>query len=214
MNRVALEDVLPLTPFQEGMLFHALYDEQAVDVYITQLLLHLEGPLDEEVLRAAAEALLRRHQNLRAGFRLRKTGQPMQVIPTEVPLPWQVVDLTAIEPADRDEELARLVAADRLRRFDLATPPALRLTLVRLHPQRTCVMLTNHHILLDGWSVRVLLRELFSIYRRGGDASALPRVTRYREYLSWLARQDTEGAEAAWREALAGLGTPTRVAPA
>ncbi|MFD0383489.1 condensation domain-containing protein [Streptomyces stramineus] len=174
----ALEDVLPLAPLQEGFLFHALYDGQAPDLYTVQLVLRVEGPLDAAVMRASAAALLARHANLRAGFRTRKSGQAIQVIHREVPLPWREIDL---RQAGGEAELEELLAADRAARFDLARPPLLRLSLFRLADEEYCLALTSHHILLDGWSTPLLLDELFTLYERGGSppgcpASPLPRL--------------------------------------
>ncbi|MCP3804556.1 amino acid adenylation domain-containing protein [Allokutzneria sp. A3M-2-11 16] len=206
MKPSGLEDVLPLSPLQEGLLFHALYDNEAVDVYNTQLVLHLRGELDAGLLRASAEAVLQRHPNLRAGFRLRKNGQPMQVIPRGVLPAWAELALP-------EEEFERFLVTDRTTRFDLARPPLLRFSLVRMANGDHNLVITNHHILLDGWSAPLLVQELFSIYERGGSVAGLPKPTPYRNYLAWLGKQDKAGSELAWREALAGLEEPTRVAP-
>ncbi|MFF5887156.1 amino acid adenylation domain-containing protein, partial [Streptomyces sp. NPDC012589] len=201
-----LSDVLPLTPLQEGLLFHAVYDRQELDVYAVQLVLDLEGPLDRGALRAAAAGLLARHPNLRAGFRYRKNGRPVQLIPREVPVPWREVT----EPGD----LAALTDRDRTEPFDVGRPPLIRFTLVSTGPDRHRLLVTCHHILLDGWSMPLLLSELFTAYAAGGDASALPAVTSYKRYLSWLDRQDDRAAAAAYGELLAGLEEPTRLVPA
>ncbi|MEV5593241.1 amino acid adenylation domain-containing protein [Streptomyces sp. NPDC052496] len=213
MNRPALEDVLPLTPLQEGMFFHSLYDDDAVDVYNTQMVLDLEGPLRPEGLKAAVAALIRRHPNLRAGFRQRQNGQAMQVIHREVPLPWQEADLSTGDTADAEARLAELLAADRTGRFPLSRPPLMRFTLVRLGAERHRLVMTSHHMLLDGWSTPVLIRELFTLYEDGDD-SALPRPAPHRSYFDWLARQDEAESERAWQEALGGLAGPTLAFPA
>ena len=101
---------------------------------------------------------------------------------------------------------------DRAQGFDLARPPLLRLSLVRLEQQRWVLVFTNHHILLDGWSMPVLVRELLALYAQGGDPAGLPPVTPYRDYLAWLSTRDRAVAEEAWAEALAGLEQPTRLA--
>ncbi|MEW2493516.1 amino acid adenylation domain-containing protein [Streptomyces nodosus] len=212
VNQSRIEDLLPLSPLQEGLLFHSQYaqdDEAALDVYTVQIAVDLDGALDTGRLRDAAAALLRRHANLRVGFRRRKNGDPVQVVYREVGLPWSEVDLTD-GPADRQEErLAELMAADRVRRFDLRRAPLLRFTLIRLGEDRCRFLMTNHHILLDGWSGPLLMRELFALY--SGDE--LPAVTPYRDYLSWLGWQDRRAALAAWREALGDVGEPTLVVP-
>ncbi|MFF2549305.1 amino acid adenylation domain-containing protein, partial [Kitasatospora sp. NPDC058063] len=215
MTKPGLADVLPLSPLQEGLLFHSLYDERAADVYTVQLVLDLDGPLDPAALRAAADGLLRRHPNLRAAFRHEGLARPVQLIPHEVELPWTATDLSGhADEAARQAELTRLLAADRGRRFDLARPPLLRFALYRLGEQRHTLVLTKHHILLDGWSMPILVRELFELYGRGGDETALPAVTPYRRYLAWLGDQDADGAREAWRQALAGLEEPTLLAGA
>ncbi len=206
-----LLEVWPLTPMQEGLLFHALYDQQGTDVYTVQLVLHLDGPLDRKLLRAAAHALLDRHPNLRAGFPQLDSGQPVQIIPRHVVLAWHESDLSRLDTADAETQTTRLATDDYARRFDLSCPPLLRWTLVRLAPQHHRLILTLHHILLDGWSVPVLVRELLALYASHGNTNDLPQVTPYRDYLAWLTNQDQPAAEQAWQQALAGLTQPTNL---
>ncbi|HET9380916.1 MAG TPA: amino acid adenylation domain-containing protein, partial [Streptomyces sp.] len=206
-----IEDLLPLSPLQEGLLFHSQYaedDEDALDVYTVQIAVDLDGALDTERLRAAA-TLLRRHANLRVGFRRRKNGDPVQVVYRDVEMPWTETDLGDVPAGEQDDRLAELMAADRVRRFDLRRAPLVRFTVIRLGENRCRFLMTNHHILLDGWSGPLLMRELFVLYA-GGE---LPAVTPYRDYLSWLGRQDTRAALAAWRDALGDVSEPTLVAP-
>ncbi|MFD8757355.1 condensation domain-containing protein, partial [Kitasatospora sp. NPDC059577] len=197
-------DILPLAPLQEGLLFHAMYDEQASDVYVVQLALELQGELDARRLQAAARALLHRHPNLSARFLTRATGRPLQVIPAEVELPWTQADFAA-----GSETVAKFLAEERARRFDLAKPPLLRFALIRHAPEHHTLALTIHHILLDGWSVPTLIRELFTLY--SADEEALAPAAPYRDYLAWLADRDQEAARTAWRTALDGLDEPCRL---
>ncbi|MER5422678.1 amino acid adenylation domain-containing protein [Streptosporangium roseum] len=195
-----LEDILPLSPLQQGLFFHALFDEAAPDVYTAQLVLELEGPLDAPALRNAVAALLRRHANLRASFRQRTNGEPVQLVHRRVEVPWREV-ATA--------DAAGVAAEERARRFDLAAPPLMRFVLVRLAPGRHRLVFTNHHILLDGWSTPLLAAELFALYS-GAEPPAAPP---YKGYLAWLARQDHAAATAAWGRALSGIAGPTLVVP-
>ncbi|CRK58227.1 Siderophore biosynthesis non-ribosomal peptide synthetase modules @ Bacillibactin synthetase component F [Alloactinosynnema sp. L-07] len=209
-----VEDVLPLTPLQEGLLFHARFDESGPDVYTMQFSALLEGPLDVVALRASCAELLARHQSLRACFRQDREDRTVQVVRREVALPWRQVDLaghTGTEQAERLAELTRSAQGDR---FDLSRPPLLRFLLVRLGPDRHRFIVTNHHIVVDGWSTSVLINELFQLYARGGDGTGLPAPTPYREFYSWLARQDKPAAERAWGAALRDLAGPTLLAPA
>ncbi|MER5935698.1 amino acid adenylation domain-containing protein [Streptomyces sp. NPDC001928] len=212
-GRPAVEDVLPLSPMQEGMVFHALYDEQGHDVYTGQMTLRLEGPVDELLMSAAVAKLLARHANLRAAFRTRRSGRPVQVIASAVRTPWQVTDLSSLPPEEREPAFERLLAEDRAERFDLARPPLVRFRLVTFDALSHRLMISSHHLLWDGWSAPVLVRELFQLYAPGGDLDTLPRVRPYRDYLAWLARQDRAAAERSWQTALTGLDEPSLIAP-
>ncbi|MFB4300560.1 amino acid adenylation domain-containing protein [Actinomadura sp. NTSP31] len=208
MNRTGIEDILPLSPLQEGLLFHALFDDQGADVYNVQTALGLER-IDPAGLREAARRLVARQPSLRACFRQVDSGATLQMIPRTVEPPWREVDLSHLSGAAQEREAARLLDADRLRRFDMAAPPLLRFLLIKLGADRFRLALTNHHILLDGWSMPLLLGELLALYR---DTEPPPPVP-YRDYLAWLAARDRPAAESAWREALAGLDEPTLLAP-
>ncbi len=207
-------DVLPLSPLQKGLLFQAEFDRDGADVYTLQVVVDVEGALDVEAFRAAAEALLRRHPNLRASFHSRPSGDAVQVIPVSAALPWEEVDLTGMDPDDAARELARLTDADWVRRFDMADPPLLRFTAIRLADRRFRLVWAVHHILVDGWSMPIFARELFTLTANGADLDALPPVAPARGYLEWLARQDEEAAREAWRTALEGVDEATRIGPA
>ncbi|WP_345025604.1 condensation domain-containing protein, partial [Actinomadura keratinilytica] len=214
MTQRRVEDVWPLSPLQEGLLFHALYDERALDVYTVQQIVELDGPLDADLLRRSFAALLDRHASLRAAFRQPAGSQQLvQVIIRGAALPWREIDLSGWAPCAASAEADRLADDERSRRFDLEAPPLLRLLLVRLGETRHRLIVTVHHIVMDGWSMPILMRELWAVYAAGGDTSGLPYVTPYREYLSWLARQDRDRARAAWRETLAGAEEPTLLVP-
>ncbi|MFJ1598144.1 amino acid adenylation domain-containing protein [Streptomyces sp. NPDC088261] len=208
---LAVRDLLPLTPLQEGFYFHSLVGGSDRDAYVVQQVIELAGPLDGEALRTAAQSLLDRHAPLRAAFRPGPDGAPVQIIAGGLTLPWREIDLTAQDVSVRDS-LAEAVAADeRARRFDLARPPLLRCALVRLGPERAALILTFHHIVADGWSLPVLHRELMASYGSGPGTAPLPDVAPYRTYLRRLAGLDREAARATWRTALAGLDEPTRL---
>ncbi|MFG3105126.1 non-ribosomal peptide synthetase, partial [Streptomyces tendae] len=212
-GRPRIQDILPLTPFQEGLLFHSLFDLTDTDVYTAQWAFDLKGALDTATLRAAAETVLRRHLNLRASFRQRKTGEPVQVIPTEVPLPWREIDLSAQDREQAEREAAQLLIEDRVSRFDLARPPLIRFILIRIAPDLHRLVLSNHHLILDGWSMPLFMRELFTLYMNRCDESALPYAAPYRDFLSYLAHQDDEAGRKAWSAELADLDGATLVAP-
>ncbi|MFD7663921.1 amino acid adenylation domain-containing protein [Streptomyces sp. NPDC059788] len=210
----ALAEVWPLSPLQEGMLFHAAFGDEGPDVYVIQRTLTIDGPLDAARWRASWQALLARHPALRASFHRRRSGEAVQLVTREAALPWREADLSDLPEADALAEVGRLAARECAERFDLGVAPLLRLLLVRLGPDRHCMVLTAHHILLDGWSMPILFDEATTAYAAGGDTTALRRTASYRDYLVWLGRQDKDAARAAWRAELAGDGEPTLVAPA
>ncbi|MBB5954040.1 amino acid adenylation domain-containing protein/non-ribosomal peptide synthase protein (TIGR01720 family) [Saccharothrix tamanrassetensis] len=209
----AVQDVLPLSPLQKGLLFQAEFDRDGADVYTLQVVVDVEGALDVDAFRAAAEALLRRHPNLRASFHSRPSGDAVQVVPASAALPWEEIDLTGMDPVDAEHELRRLTDEDWVRRFDMADPPLLRFTVVRTGIDRFRLIWAVHHILVDGWSMPIFAKELFTLTANGADLSALPPVAPSRDYLEWLARQDDEAARQAWRTALHGIGEATRIGP-
>jgi amino acid adenylation domain-containing protein/non-ribosomal peptide synthase protein (TIGR01720 family) len=209
-----VEDVWPLSPLAEGLLFHAAFDEQGPDVYVAQHILGLAGELDAGLLRDSWRALLGRHAVLRASFQHRKSGAPVQIIARHVDTPWQQADLSGLNDADAAAETERLARLDRERRFDLTAAPVLRLLLIRLGPDRHKLVVTSHHILMDGWSAPVLMGEVAAVYAAGGDASGLPPLASYKDYLAWLARQDKDASRSAWQAELAGVGEPTLIASA
>ncbi len=155
--------------------------------------------------------------HLRAAFLQEGLDRPVQAIPRTADVPWREIDLRDATPDRRKAEEQRVLDEERGHRFDPTRPPLLRLTLIRHGDRDHTLILTAHHILLDGWSVPLLGKELFTAYAqhtKAPAAPALPPVRPYRDFLAWLAAQDRPAAEAAWREALAPLSEPTLLAPA
>ncbi|HBN8312261.1 TPA: non-ribosomal peptide synthase/polyketide synthase [Pseudomonas aeruginosa] len=203
-----IEDIYPLSPMQHGMLFHSLY-EQASGDYLNQLRVDVHG-LDPARFRAAWQAALDSHDILRAGFLWQgDLEQPLQVIHKHLELPFAEHDWRGREALA--EALDELAASERQRGFELEQAPLLRLVLVRMDEERYHLVYTHHHILLDGWSSAQLLGEVLARYtgeqaeRTGG---------RYRDYITWLQAQDKRVSEAFWKEQLAELLEPTRLAQA
>lgn len=204
-----IADVLPLSPAQEGLLFHALRDPEGPDPYLVQARFRIAPGITADAVRAGVAGLLERYPNLRACFRHEHVDRPVQVIPRAVKLPWTQTDHTGRTPQETEAELARLMAEERRRRFDPARPPLVRATLVR-HDEGADLLLTFHHILLDGWSLPLLAQDLEALTTgTGGLSPAAP----FKQYLVWLNGQDQDRAEAAWREALGGLKSPASLSP-
>ncbi|MFB9905583.1 amino acid adenylation domain-containing protein [Allokutzneria oryzae] len=202
-------EVWPVSPLQEGLLFHAAHASGAPDPYAVQTFLELSGPVDAEALRTALNQLLVLHPALRAGFHHDADGRAVQTVPPTTEFPLQVVDLTHLPAARRPAELERVAAEDRARQFDLAAPPLLRAVLVRSDTETWRLILSYHHVLMDGWSMQVMLADLAALYS-GADVPSRPSG---RAYLEDLLGRERTNALTAWRNLLTGVDEPTLLTP-
>ncbi|HHM5060759.1 TPA: non-ribosomal peptide synthase/polyketide synthase [Pseudomonas aeruginosa] len=203
-----VEDLYPLSPMQQGMLFHSLYQQNSGD-YINQMRLDVEG-LDPQRFREAWQAALDAHEVLRSGFLWQGAlEKPLQLVRKRVEVPFSVHDWR--DRADLAEALDALAAGEAGLGFELAEAPLLRLVLVRTGERRHHLIYTNHHILMDGWSNSQLLGEVLQRYR--GETPSRSDG-RYRDYIAWLQRQDAGRTEAFWKQRLQRLGEPTLLVPA
>ena len=212
MTRTGLEDVLPLSPLQEGMFFLSSFDENEGDVYTVQLQFELAGEVDADALRAAARALLDRHANLRVAITATGVERPVQLVMRHVEVPFTETDVAGETIEERRRAAEVIAEQDQRTRFDVESPPLVRFTLLHLADDEHRLLLTHHHLLMDGWSGPLLGRDLFALYAARGDASRLPRVRPYRNYLAWLAARDQDAARAAWRATLSDMDGATLVA--
>jgi amino acid adenylation domain-containing protein/non-ribosomal peptide synthase protein (TIGR01720 family) len=201
-----LEDLYPLSPMQTGMLFHAVLDMNS-GVYLNQLRADIEG-LDVARFKSAWQKALERHEVLRTGFVV-QDGKPLQWVAKSVGLPFREYDWShqvKYNREDQERELDELAQSEHASGFDLAKPPLMRLTLVRLAEDRYHLIWTVHHLLLDGWSIAQLMGEV--VRQHGGNA--LPAQEsgsrlRYRSFIEWFLGRDTKASEAYWRERLDGI---------
>lgn len=200
-----LYDILPLTPLQEGLYFHSVFDDDSAGSYVEQQLLTLDGEVDAGRLAAAATRLLTLYPNLAARFVALADGRVVSVLESGAEAPFTVLD----RPGITDAEIREYAERDRRAGFDLATGPLMRYTLVRGGPGGNVLVQTVHHIIADGWSVPPMLRTLLAEYHRPGAAY---RTGGFPDYVHWLAGRDDEESDRVWREQLAGLPGPSLVA--
>ena len=209
-----IADVWSLSPLQEGLLFHARLAENSVDVYTMQVVLDLTGSVQEDLLRTASRVIVDRYPNLRAAFHATSDGSPIQVIVADVEVPWRSEDVTGLSGDRRTDAVREILAQEQRKPFDLSEPPLIRFALIEVAQGQWKFAVTNHHILTDGWSVPLLMKDLLVLYATRGDASLLPRVGSYRSFLAWLGSRDRAASSAAWSAALDGLSEPTLMASA
>ncbi|MBK4215984.1 hypothetical protein JJJ17_08615 [Paracoccus caeni] len=196
-RRRNIENIYPLAPLQEGILFHTLMAPGSSGVYMPQIAFHLSGRIDATRLRAAWEQVLARHSALRSSIHWEERDEPFQVVYRQLPLPWEELDW---QGQDAAANLAALFEANRARPFDLRRPPLMRLSFARIAEDRQVLVLCHHHIILDGWSQARMLEDVMAIYH----GQTLPEPRPYADYIRWLKRQDKPASLAFWRDYLAG----------
>ncbi|MET0395723.1 MAG: condensation domain-containing protein, partial [Longimicrobiaceae bacterium] len=207
-----VEDVYPLSPLQEGMLFHALYAPGS-GVYVTQFGFALEGALDSDALERAWQAAVERHEPLRTGFAWEGLPRPVQVVRREAELPFRREDWRGLDAAEQKARLERFLDADRAEGFELARAPLMRMALFRTGEEAHELVWTHNHIILDGWSLSLVFRDVVAAYtaHARGVAPQFAPARRYRAYVAWLENRDRGSAERFWRQALAGFSAATRL---
>ncbi|MBV9788757.1 MAG: non-ribosomal peptide synthetase, partial [Chloroflexi bacterium] len=208
-----VQDVYPLAPMQTGFLFAALAQPDST-AYFTQMLIELGGHIDHAAMQAAWQYVTDHHAILRSGFAWENVATPLQYVLEHVTLPWQTHDLGDLPTDQQQRRLDELLRTDREQGFDLEQPPLQRLALIQLDGQRQLLVWSHHHILLDGWSLPLVIRDALRVYdqiSRGAPPFLAP-TRPYRDFIAWLDRYDQQAAEHFWRDQLAGVGDPTRLA--
>ena len=205
-----IEDIHALSPMQEGLLFESLYDE-ASKAYFVQMRYQIRGEFDAERFARSWGELCRRHAILRTSFVHEGQPRPLQVVLKERPPLVSIADLRYLaEPVQR-ATVAQYNEADLERRFDIQRDPLIRVAIFRLEDALTQVVWSYHHIILDGWSLGILHRDLLQIYSALASSAppALPEPAPYRDYARWLAGHDQTASRAFWAARLHGYEQPT-----
>jgi amino acid adenylation domain-containing protein len=208
-----IEDIYPLAPLQEGLLFHTLYSPDSA-VYFQQLKFSFKSDLKIEAWREAWMRVVERHAILRTGFVWENQPRPLQVVRKRVSLPWREEDWRGLSPDEQQRRFEEFLRDDQRCGFDLTKAPLLRLTLIRMGDADYQFICSQHHLLVDGWSTAIIIKELDTYY----DAAAagyeidLEKPRPYRDYIAWLQQRDLSKAEAFWRGFLQGFTTPTTLA--
>jgi hypothetical protein len=203
-----VEDIYPLTPLQSGMLFHSLMAPES-GVYVNQVTCTLPADLDVRLFQQAWERLIQRHGVLRTAFLWDGLDEPLQAVRKKVSLPWQDLDWRGLPAEERQRRFEELRHRDRHTPLSLSKAPLMRFSLIRFDGEYGFIW-TFHHLLLDGWSLPLLVQELVSVYAalREGRESASRPARPFGDYVSWLQGQETARAEPFWRGELAGFTAP------
>jgi amino acid adenylation domain-containing protein len=195
---------------QQGILFHTLLAPNS-GAYMPQVCLTLAGYLDTSLLKQAWEQVLAEHQALRAAFHWENRDKPFQVVYRQVNMPWEYKDWRKFSSDEQQTLLENFLEAERKQGFDLKKPPLMRLNLLQLAEEKYQLVWTQHHLILDGWSSGLIIKEVFERYNalhQGQDLS-LPVSRPYGDYIAWLKQQDLSTAKKFWQNWLKGFTAPT-----
>jgi amino acid adenylation domain-containing protein/non-ribosomal peptide synthase protein (TIGR01720 family) len=205
-----IADIYPLTPMQQGLLFHTLAAPES-GVYVQQVSCLLLGELNHAAFMRAWQSVIARHPVLRSAVAWEELAEPLQIVAEQVALPLHAHDWRDLPAAEQQTRLDALLRADRARGLDLSCAPLMRLTLIQRDATTTYLLWSHHHLLLDGWSVPLVLDEVVRHYLAecAGQPLTLTELRPYRDYIAWLQRQDLAHAEAFWRATLRGLTAAT-----
>ena len=173
--------------------------------------LKIEGPLDVAKLQRVLDCIVDRHEILRTNV-VTTNGSPVQVVSASMPVPVRIADLSTLAPAAADSARKQIFAEEGDHLFELSNGPLMRARLLKFAPDRHELLITLHHIVCDGWSINVLLRELTHLYLRNVDTSVLPQLSiQYADFAVWQRRWlEDEAIERQlnyWRRQLADAPT-------
>jgi amino acid adenylation domain-containing protein len=205
-----VKDFYPLSPMQEGMLFHSLTDPGS-GVYVKQVTYALSGELNVPALEQAWQEVVKRYAILRTFFVWEDLKKPVQVVQAEAEVKLHREDWPGVAGAELERRFAEYLEADRVRSFDLSQAPLMRMALIALDGDSYRLVWTWHHILIDGWSEGLLDKAVFEFYSAhcAGRKPRLPRSRPFRDYVRWLQQQELSAAETFWRRTLTGFKRPS-----
>jgi tyrocidine synthetase III len=209
LSKIDIQDIMGLTPLQEGMLYHYL-NEPGSDTYMEQLILGIVGEIDLPCFESAWNAVIVNNEMLRTVFRWKKLAHPTQIVLKKHKIKPRFFDLTDYHHDERDILANEIKNADRNESFNLSDVP-FRVTLCKMSPQRYSLFISNHHILFDGWSLGIILEEFFSVYHAGianllpAKADTLTVKTPFKAFLQTLKEHDETQYERFWQDYLGGM---------
>ncbi|NEQ80726.1 MAG: non-ribosomal peptide synthetase [Moorea sp. SIO2I5] len=205
-----IQDIYELSPVQKGILFHGLYAPE-VGLYFIQFSYTVGGHLDLVAFERAWQELVDRHTILRTSFYWEEIDKPLQVVHRQVKVPLEQQDWRGIDPVEQEKRLQSFLNSDRERGFDFSQAPLMRVTVIRLSDQSYQIIWSKHHLIVDGWSGGLVMGEVFQLYEalcHGQDLPLTPGIP-FKNYISWLRKQDLSKAELYWRQVLSKVKEPT-----
>lgn len=204
-NRDEIEEVYPLSPIQEGLLFTALY-HPASDIYFTQRVFELQGKLDVKKFTTAWQQIIDLYPILRTAFHWQGLEKPLQVILKTVPCLMELRDWSTVSSLQIEEKLSEALELDRQDSIELSKAPLMRFQIVKINERTHYFVWSFHHLLLDGWSVSLIIKKLMALYF---DKPVGERAPKYKHFINWLLSQDENQAKQFWLAYLTDYEAPT-----
>lgn len=212
MNKKNIENIYPLSPTQQGILFHTIYALES-GVYVVQSCYTVSKIFNIPALKQAWQQVIDHHPILRTSFYWQQHKEPFQVVHKNSQLSWQQYDWQAFSVSEQQERLDAFLQADRQQGFDISQAPLMRLSLIQISLETFHLIWSSHHLILDGWSGALVLQQVFQAYEALAheQVASLPYCRPYADYISWLQQQDLSQAKAFWRKVLQGFNAPTHL---
>jgi amino acid adenylation domain-containing protein len=209
-NRQNVADIYPLSPMQQGMLFHSLYEPDS-DVYFVQFSCNLKGNVDATIFEQAWQRLVEKYVVFRTAFIWESLSQPVQVVYRQVTVRVATYDWQHLTAQQQEQELAVFLESDQQKSLELSEAPLMRLNLIKLDKNTYQFVWSSHHLLLDGWSLSLVIKDFLKIYQEisQNQISTDQTVVSYRQYIAWLQQQEQKPAEEFWQQKLQGFTAPT-----
>ncbi len=211
LNKQDIQDIFMLTPMQEGMFFHYLKEPNSI-MYCEQLSLEVSGEIDNELFRRAWDFVINTNEMLRIVFRWEKLDNPTQVVLKEHSCHIVFHDFSNETPDQKKSLMAEMKESDRNEPFNLQEVP-FRVILCKIMEKNHEMVISNHHIIYDGWSNGIILKEFFRVYNQlcQGQLPIHPLKTSFKEFIKWIQSQDKKKQVQFWREYLSGIDTRTEL---
>ncbi len=205
------QDILSLSPMQEAMLFHSLFDKG--NSYFKQLVFRIEGDFSPQLFEKSLNKLIERYEIFRTVFLYKKVQKPRQVILKERKTEIRYEDFSHLPDEEKEQKISASIKQDQEKPFNLFKDVLLRVTVLKIGERQYQVIFSSHHILLDGWCLGIVFEDLFEIYGKLKHNEPVPvrKVTQYREFIRWLEKQNQSAARDYWKQVLSGYEEPVKI---
>ncbi len=207
-----IEAIYPLSPMQQGMLFHTIYNPESEE-YFEQLTATFSGKINTEAFINAINKVVENNSILRTSFAYKNVSKMLQIVHKKVEVPVDIMDWTSFSQNEVESRFGDLLNEDRKKGFNLSKAPLIRIKLIKINEEEYKFVWSHHHLLIDGWSLPILLKEVFTYYEmlNKGIQTQLPPKRPYQDYIKWLKTKNKDEAKNFWTSYLRGFTNPTKL---